>query len=501
VLRSHDGAVEADAPDAPDSRLNGNRKAPPAAGWRRLIVPLFIAAAVIASLDLSYQTLKNEPALVEKRLPDGTAMRLEVETYGTKHHFERRRSFIARFLEKLPWTRRQGLQIAASQNTASDTLSLWFTHRGAGREILPFDWWTDAEAIDEHGFAYPAERHLMAFGPNTSHSAGLSKGERPSLTAIGFRPEYVLARVNLTSFPRRRGTFRFRFYGPSRVLVGEMEVPNPAGGPFPIWKPEPLPVTHRDGDVAMTLTGVTGRLFHGTRNDVPWESRSVEPQLTIMQGGKPSRHWTEREVRLSDSTGNNCSGSECVLAPTESAWKLHLRLWRGADARFGTEETWHAGAYPIPPRGSVQRIDRGQVVNGARLQLVALAGPGRFRYTNGVPGAIPGAGVRTLPQGSYSFGGGTTVNGATTTTTQDVEAGSWHVAIRAPQLAEAQRLSLRCEDERGRITTPRIAGSSGDLSFYLFDPAPDARRLKLSLFVHTPRQAEFLIQPPAFKPR
>jgi hypothetical protein len=121
--------------------------------------------------------------------------------------------------------------------------------------------------------------------------------------------------------------------------LADFKLPNPCPGPYPVWKPSPLPTTQKNGDLEVSLVGlVSGRKvapYHlGER---PFTRATFE----VKEDGQVTEAWRPDRLESSDATGNEprvpmldmeaTNGQEnyeiqgVSLSPTE-VWRMKTRF-------------------------------------------------------------------------------------------------------------------------------------------------------------------------------
>jgi hypothetical protein len=456
--------------------MEGGEACPAGRGARWAWAGVGVMALVAVGLGVGLRAAPR--AGWSRRLPDGTWLRLEAVTYGTQHHFEPGLipwSRVRGLLPFLPWT-------PVVDDVAPDpALYCWLSRREpGGRGLLGFEWWSAYAALDEHGCVFPGKgKRMVTVGPKSGGWNWAGGGDRlPPATGGGARFGLAV----FTAFPRRQARLRLRLCGDGGRPVAEFSVPNPRPGPHPPWNPQRLPITRREGDLAVTLTRLTLRAIPSGSPNLPDPVIVAEPTFRYTQGGRPTTAWNPSDLTLSDATGNTCNLSAVGLCYHESAWKLKGRFFRGAGARFAPGEVWTMRGVRVPRPGAVLLMSGTTRLQGARLGLRAIAGPGTVAYTKGVPRAL-----RPLPPGQARCAPGISISSTAL----------YHVAVRVRSLGNEQRLLLRAVDDRGRALPGRGWASSGGEWFLGMAIPSDARTVDLSLMLQKARHAEFLVRPPA----
>jgi hypothetical protein len=288
----------------------------------------------------------------------------------------------------------------------------------------------------------------------------------------------------LPVFPRRQETVRVRVYqhvpDDRWMQVPEFVVPNPTPGPYPTWKPQPLPSTQTIGDLAVTLTRLATDGMPGgpLSPSPPGENTWMRASFHITRQGRPTTAWKPVAVAIADATGNvwkhrnqagivPASGTDLrfggTLSATDAAYKLDVEL--SQTTGFSTGELWSVRSLPVPKRN--QLIDPAATVQrqGAELRLT-LAGPGD----------------------PYRLGR------------------SWRQPFSALKLAVSspspglQVTLLRAIDDRGQRLTVFGGGpasmGSGEYHYMLARTPPGAHTMDLLFALHRNRSVQFVVAPP-----
>jgi hypothetical protein len=468
----------------------GKASSPPRAALRWIwAVAVLILAASAGLLATALRAERPVRPGWSHPLADGTTLRLEAVTFGTEHHWEPGfvpMSRLRSWLPFLPW------RPEFSHFSNGEALVGWMTRRGAGGRTLGFEWWSTYDSLDEHGcrFFGDGQLNMSSVSPNGNSGASASGGRLgpPDPSA-----RMTTAYFDLSSFPRRRQSIRLRLYGEALKRVAEFSIPNPVPGPHPVWTPEPLLITKQDGDLAITLLGLTPEeqydYVEGKQIPIP----SFSARFVYRQNGRPTDAWEVSGPELSDATGNVSPLNRCSLCPREAAWKLSARFFRTARARFAPTEVWTVRGVPVVGDGQVRRLSGSARIQGLTLQLDAIAGAGDITYTNRVPRASPSQRpnpTKGMPGLSISGSSG----GGTERT--EVTSGLPHVAVRWSGITDDWRVSLRAVDDRGRLIPGEHLGSYNDQRFFNLKIPPGSRKLDLTFAVHRARRAEFLVKPP-----
>jgi hypothetical protein len=114
----------------------------------------------------------------------------------------------------------------------------------------------------------------------------------------------------------------------------ELRILNPAYKPnVPIWTPQPLSQSWRDGDLTVTLEALDLKwndqvFYKGMR----WE---LEPKWTITWKGNPANSWFDVSFVVEDSGGNRSHFGGLLGEP---AWKLTCTVSRSSEFPFASDE-------------------------------------------------------------------------------------------------------------------------------------------------------------------
>jgi hypothetical protein len=145
--------------------------------------------------------------------------------------------------------------------------------------------------------------------------------------------------IEVPIFPRRKADFPLHFLDAHAGEMGVLRLHNPIRGPFPLWRPGPMPQSITNGTGTLTLEGIK-RVKSGDGN-------VLTPQYHFKSADPAWQHSEVKQSGFSDATGN--VGDD--LPPSESAWKVHAVLYRGRAEDFSTTErlvvatnTW----FPMP---------------------------------------------------------------------------------------------------------------------------------------------------------
>jgi hypothetical protein len=201
------------------------------------------------------------------------------------------------------------------------------------------------------------------------------------------------------SFPRRSPSLHVQFMAIKTdgdwAKAAEFEIPNPAFATYPQWTAQPMPVTSKDGDLAVTLREFrSGEKMLGRRGqgDEAIVARRTHLLFTFAEKGAASDDWRIQKLTIADATGNHWSpyldfinqdftwttnGTVeffGALWPGENAWKLNLEVVRGKG--FQLAEFWEIEV-PMPRRGTLLSLTNEWQSDGQKVELVGFAAPNR----------------------------------------------------------------------------------------------------------------------------
>lgn len=434
--------------------------------------PALVLALVLVCVIAAVFLLAPGPVARTRRtiqLPDGNIVTLEKVTFslGSQHDFSFNDSTLARLGRKLPRFLRGYFPSPArmTYNTSSNSLVLWFTMaNGLTGATMDFHGLFATDVLDEHGCS-----------SSDQGQASMTSGSNPTLHTPTF-----------TQFPRHQPTIRVRLRprtalgGESKKPVAEFDVPNPARGPFPVWTPEPLPSSRTNGDLVFVLKEV-GDYAAGPA----WSG----PHFDIFQGSVPVEDWEPDTVYVSEATGNRGQRPFCTNEP---AWKLEVEFLRNVKAKFLPSEMFTITNLSVPASGVAVQLTNTFSLKGKPFALCAIAGAGRFVYSNNVvTAAEPPLAIQSESSSSaIIYLSGTPIH------TYTVGRSAPHLSLVVPPLGEEDRILLRARGPAG-VACKLVPGHSAAYlwTFTLVgfaNPGP----FDLDVILQSPRRAEFLVKPP-----
>jgi hypothetical protein len=192
---------------------------------------------------------------------------------------------------------------------------------------------------------------------------------------------------------------------------------------------------------------------------------------------------------VAEANGNRGQRPFCTNEP---AWKLELEFLRNVKAAFLPSEMFTVTNLTVPADGIAIQFTNTFTLQGKGFELCAIAGPGRYVYSNTVVTIAepPAAGQGETTRISDTYQGATPIN------TFDVHRKNPHLALAAPLLAGEERLLLRARGPDGVVLKLAPGSSSGRVWLFTLSGVTNAGPFDLDVIVHRPRRAEFLVKPP-----
>jgi hypothetical protein len=299
-------------------------------------------------------------------LPDGSVVRVVGVTYGTNHLLG---PPVARLAARLPSPVQDILQLLlgrratllGSITTPTPKLVVWL-----GRTT------NNVTAPARSGYY---EVHL-------SDASGFVSGDQAEVNDWWINPMYL--QFNL--FPRRDPVITAQLFYHSQTggvtRCGSLAFANPLPRSYPQWKPEPLPVTRRVGDLEATVAKLsTGHDNSSSYGPAPGGGHLISFGTNRVDGGNntvcllrlhalthTNEVWCVAGGEVSDATGNLTGTTslgwgnyedgyftfEPALWPSEAAWKLRCELKRAKG--FAPGETFTFRDVPLGKLGATNRI-------------------------------------------------------------------------------------------------------------------------------------------------
>ncbi len=218
--------------------------------------------------------LSTRPGLTA-RLPNGATLRLLGVSAGTNHFWSDLRVYAV--LRKVTPRKYQRWIPEPIQGSCgySNTVTVWLQLVDPVHHTNVVQQWGRFETVGEKGEILP--------GYGTQRS----------------EPRYFAC--VLETFPRRDKSFLLRVYDTNQQLAATLRVQNPYRGPWPEWKPDPLPVTRTNGELAVTFKGIE-KIWEEVQTGKT--STWYFPQFEYKWQGVPTSNWWPTQYRVEDPMGN-----------------------------------------------------------------------------------------------------------------------------------------------------------------------------------------------------
>ncbi len=178
-----------------------------------------------------------------------------------------------------------GGTLANSEDRRVTNIVFWFHYRGKEEPFfrLGFQAVDDQAVVTNPGF--------------TGGSHPLGRGEMGVYFDEGI-------------LPRRSKTILLRIYDRKDWtdfrLVGELRIPNPRAGQYPVWKPEPLPAMRQFGEFAVSLEEMSVTM-NSSWQDVEhlrWPANVARARIRIVENGRATDDWAFFGAQCEDATGD-----------------------------------------------------------------------------------------------------------------------------------------------------------------------------------------------------
>lgn len=416
------------------------------------LIPVAIAGGLLALI----VALSERPSRRTIALPDGTVLQIRHLGIGADQQWKPR-GWVRQRLERLLPNRLQRFLGPPNPGcgASSDTNSLYvWTTRYDPRTKKYLDALSPcyAEIEDSHGCVF------RSWGGS---GCGVTMGSQ-TMWVEGFHFGIV---------PRRDREFTIRLRDATNFL-GSVRVPNPAFGVHPVWPAPAPPMSITTNDLTITLQSLKVATPSKT------ESGMMSLQIEITRAGQPAPYWSVRDWTLTDATGNR----SWTICAAETSARVSATLFQTAEAVFPKEQLARC-RLRVPAPGQNEPIATTLAPGARRVELVAIHGPGRYEWTNGVLSK-----VETAPSGNeHSSWSGANGSG-------------WRIArlkpflfLRRTGFAAGERLMIRGRDQLGRtVPDPVTVGSVDNTEIRELDLPPDATELALEFIPLAPIQVEFL---------
>ena len=281
-------------------------------------------------------------------LADGTELRLQYVTYGTEHRIAGAGKIgvlSARLANQWLHTRFPYYQDEYLVKTDTPCPVLWFTvvDPQTGKLSQP-----KIESVLTLG--QPGDTRMRTNGYSSNTNAPFPNSAFP-----------------LRAYPRRAESIRLRIEMGGQII--EASIPNPARGKsFEVWKPEPLPQTHRLGTREFTLDKLELYRWTGVG---PKGVFQCHPHYTIREASGEEAHDYNVGSELLDATGNKHID---ILPMDEPAWKIRTWFSRNGGYPFAADEGLTLGPVEMPGPGESREFEVPALEKNNGIQRVVIVG-------------------------------------------------------------------------------------------------------------------------------
>jgi len=311
-------------------------------------------------------------------LPDGSVLSLGKVTFGANHVFRYGNRWQDFLYPIVPQAMRNKFhfKVATLTSGRTDSIVVWLQRstrtskprftRLAGPK--PFC----LAVLDEHGL----------------ESSLLDASGSISILAAG----RDIIGLELHDYPHRARRIGIRIYSqkPEGTFIGEFTFRNKTKEDYPVWHPEPLPVSKHANDLEVSLL----KLESGTAEDFPAmpEATGATAALTratfaIREKNLTDQNWSVTRILATSASGERRGspggrswGSihsvdfQGPLWVDEPAWKLRVEVSRTTNYPPG--QIWKITGVPVPQ--TKQLVGGGALTNmyQAELEFLGLSAPG-----------------------------------------------------------------------------------------------------------------------------
>ena len=404
-------------------------------------------------------------------LSDGTTLRLLGISIGT-NSFTTERPWHKYARRVLPTRYQHLIPLPVSGDCGfKDAVTYWFEILDkTGRVTIPN--WRHAEIVTDDGEILHADT-----GPN----CGMPYS------------------VNLECLPRRERSFRYRIYNWDDEMLGEIRLSNPFRGPFPEWKPDPLPVTRTNGELSATLKSLRKviEVVQPGKTNI-----TFRPDIEFSWNGQLTADWETGPCFVYDATGNYMREFQPNLPRSEKVWRWRVWMQHRMDAPVPPEARYEIANLPVPRAGSWTVLNVNTNVQGVNFWIGAWAGPSAMTFSNNhfFNVALPPTtnDWQKLGWGRHS---------GAFFTTNVIQQPTLIASIRGFGIPLGPRIVFR--DQNGRVLPMQYHGgqfSMGivktaadyfDVQFYRPELDKSVESVSIEVTVHPRREMSFFIAPPA----
>jgi len=448
----------------------------------RLFLWLLLAIALFWGL-LQFRAQFNTSGLHRAKLPDGTWIVVRGTSTGRVHSVE------------VPYPisyqlRRMKRKHSERYTTPEDRMVLWVTRENDRGQPLDLSWFLRAEMdVSDSETLSPHQYQRQTVSSFNSNSSGSTRSGFNDAKPFGSALKVDLAMIRM-EFPLvrpRDGQMVLHLLDGAKRDVGTVQIPYPRLSTISTeeWQPDPLPASRTDGNLTVTLDAVK------FVENVEQGGVSVVPQLTFVHDGQPSMTWTTTQY-LHDLLGNECQTWNSDLSPSEPAWKLKLTMYQMANGRFTPEESARLPLRPLTPVRKLVQANETHSVNGEKVMLIGLGGPGPLEFQ--LPNSSAQFTTTAYRPGQLGFG----VSNSCVNSKCKVEFSSGYPFLITSDSSGQRGASVQVllRDQDGEVMAQRGLSTVEGYQFWFFEPKPTSTSVEVEIIVQKHRHAEFLISPP-----
>ena len=217
-----------------------------------------------------------------------------------------------------------------------------------------------AAFVDEHGDIYPAN--------GTGHGS------------FGGPANFNRQNHIFNVFPRRPKRLRLRLAPWISDRASFVEFANPAvQAQDAKWTPQPLPATHRVGDLEVALQELTIKTNGGPTRSWEPTSQHWQPVFKLSHGGRPATDWESPEWVAEDATGNRGQ----TLGLHEPVLKFIATVRPKPEAVSDSTRRWQLPAASIQTIGKGVRWNTNRVMGDLSITVIGLFPPGAYTFSEG----------------------------------------------------------------------------------------------------------------------
>ena len=287
----------------------------------------------------------------------------------------------------------------------------------------------------------------------------------------------------LKAWPREQNQFTVNVFDEGKAPVATYSVRNP----HPIKaaaniKADPLPAEAAAGPVTVRLKRIK---VHSRAPHTPY----YEPEFEFLEQGKKSQDWSAEQVTWEDANGNQTGLSgpgQVGLCLREPVWIMKASVAKTPEAQFPPENLWSLPVLKLPDAGQCTGLSLSTNLQGVKLSIVGIGGPGKIIYSNGVP-TIAKVVARPSRIAMSVF-----------SDRIEIECERHHLMVDCIGLGKDQRLDLRYRLLPSGKPGPdiRMVASSGIHQLYPFKVEQGTEAIQVEAIVQTGHWFELAVQPP-----